>query len=85
MHPFHTNLSIVYLRATTSIPPLPRGDDSPASRLEVTRILETKRVEIYFEEIRNDSINLSRSKDTYKRGDLINLEYASYPRNSRTR
>ena len=63
MHPFHMNLSIVYLRATTSIPPLPRGDDSPASRLEVTRILETKRVEIYFEEIRNDSINLSRSKD----------------------
>lgn len=85
MHPFHTNLSIVYLQATTSIPPLPQGDDSPASRLEVTRILETKRVEIYFEEIRNDSINLSRSKDTYKRGDLINLEYASYPRNSRTR
>lgn len=84
MHPFHMNLSIVYLQATTSIPPLPQGDDSPASRLEVTRILETKRVEIYFEEIRNDK-SFSLERRAYKRGDLINLEYASYPRNSRTR
>lgn len=81
-HPFHTNLSIVY--ASTAIPPF-HEDDSLASRLEVKRILETKRVEIYFETSTDDSINLFHSEHAYK--DVFELVWliASYPRNSRVK